>query len=898
MSLLDRWRHRLRARLNPEAVRRERDAEVAFHLSLGAMHAERSGLERDDAEQRARRDFGNVTAFKEEARQVSRSNAIDTIVSDLRHALRALRRAPGYMFGSAATLALGIAATTTVFSIFDSAVLRATPYGDPSQLYTALERKDAGTQRTPSYLTVRDWLADSTTWNSSVEGIAFVRGRGTWVDGANGAERVIVSSPSPGFFQLLKTRPILGRTFRADEETAAGERVAVVSFETWQGLYGGDPRIIGRIVTVDSFPVRVIGVMPPRFGYPQWGTGRGGGTNFWTPLAHIAATDLALAKRGDHADSRTVVRLRTDSASGATALSAVAGRLATLYPQEAAGWTRVDLENLRNAAVGSVSQLLRTLAVAAGLVLLLACVNVANLAFVRGGARSREIAVRVALGAGRARIVRQLLTESVVVAAIGCASGVMLAWGLVSATRALATNQLAGAEDLALNATVLGFAIVVSAIAALSSAIVPAFRATRGTLVSAIRSGSQSAVPGRGDARIRSSLVVVQLATALVLLVGTSLLVKSFQHASAVPPGFDPTGVVGTSISTPAKYASAAEALSLYQTLVERVRAIPGVTDAGFISATGMTTAVAVGTSPPQRNQVANDISPLYRTTSEGYLRAMKMQMASGRWFTHDDMRDRERFVINETLARQLFPNSSPVGQQLTVLRAARARPDFGEPMTGTVIGVLKIPGEGPDGPADPEIYVPFTLETWTWGSIVARTANATVAIPLVREAIASVDPTIPEARAAPGPFGVRALSTGISGDLARRRLILVAIGAFAVLALTLAAVGLYAVVSYGVSQRRREVGVRVALGATGTNIVRLIIGEGTLLALLGVLIGVSGAVAATRLIRTMLFRTTTTDVPTYIVTASALLVTALVACYVPARRAARLSPTEAIKGE
>jgi putative ABC transport system permease protein len=898
MSFLDRWRHRLRANLRAEAVRRERDAEIDFHLSQEAMQRTHAGHAANEARSGAQREFGNVTATKEDARRISRSRAIDAVNSDLRYALRALRKAPGYMFGSATTLALGIAATTTVFSIFDSAVLRATPYGDPARLYTAFERTDATIQRTPSYPAVRDWLADSATWKSSVEGIAFVRGRGTWVDGENGAERVIVASASAGFFQILRTTPILGRTFRADEETAAGERVAVVSYETWQGLYGGDPTIIGRIVTVDSFPVRLIGVMPPRFGYPQWGTGRASGTNFWTPLAHIEATDLALAKRGDHADSRTVVRLRADSTTAAAALSMIVARLATLHPEESAGWTHVDLANVRDAALGNVSQLLRTLGAAAGLVLLLACVNVANLAFVRGGARAREIAVRVALGAGRARIVRQLLTESVVVAAIGCVSGVTLAWGLVRAARLLGANQMPGAEDLALNATVLAFAIAVSMIAALASAIVPAFRATRGAPVSTIRSGTQSSMTGRGDARIRSSLVVVQLAVALVLLVGTSLLVKSFRNASAVPLGFDPVGVVGTSISTPAKYATASAALSLYQALIERLRALPGVTDAGFVSATGMTTAVAVGTSPPERNQVGNSVSPLYRTTSEGFLRAMKMQMASGHWFTHDDMRERERFVINETLARRLFPNSSPLGQRLTVLRAARARPDFGQPVTGTIIGVLRDAGEGPDGPAQSEIYVPFTLETWTWGSVVARTSNATAAIPLVRDALASVDPSIPEARAAPGPFGVRALSTGISVDLARRRLILVAIGAFAVLALTLAAVGLYSVVSYGVSQRTREVGVRVALGATSLNIVRLILGEGALLAMLGVLVGVGGAMSATQLIATMLFHTTTTDAATYVAAAIALLGTAVVACYIPARRASRLSPTEAIKGE
>jgi putative ABC transport system permease protein len=291
-------------------------------------------------------------------------------------------------------------------------------------------------------------------------------------------------------------------------------------------------------------------------------------------------------------------------------------------------------------------------------------------------------------------------------------------------------------------------------------------------------------------------------------------------------------------------------------------------------------------------------VNTLYRTTSEGYQRAMGMRMAAGRWYTRDDMHTRNGVVISEPLARQLFADKSPLGQRVTWLRAARDRPDYRQPVTATVIGVLEVSGTGPSGPPQPEIYVPFTLETWTWGSIAARTTDAIAAVPRVRDALAAVDPTIPEARAAPGLFGVRALAAGVSNDIARRRLILAAIASFAVAALVLAAVGLYSVISYSVSLRTREVGVRIALGATRAHIARLVIREGARLSAIGVVLGIGGALAGTQLVRTMLFQVTPTELSAYLVTTLVLLGTAGVACYLPARRAARLSPIDAIRGE
>lgn len=898
MSSIDTWRHRFRALFRSEETRREREAEIAFHLSLEQMHAAHAGMTTDDARHAAHRQFGNATALMEETRGVSRSRWLDALAQDLRYAMRTLRRSPGYAIGAALTLAIGIGATTAVFSIFDTLVLHGLPYGDAVHLNTAFERDGKGGRRTPSYPTFRDWLADSAAWKGSIEGMAFVRGHGTWLDARNGAELVLVSNVSRGFFTVMQTRPLLGRTFRPEEESAAGARVVVLSFDSWHRYFGGSADVVGRVVDIDSMPTTVIGVMPRGFVFPQWASGRAASSALWMPLAYVEGTDVTLTKRGDHADSRVVLRVRatSDSAAASAALSVIEARLARQYPAESKDWLHAGLFNERAAALGNVTQLVRTLGGAVALVLLLACVNVANLSFVRGAARARELAVRVALGAGRSRVIRQLITESLVIAAASAAGGTLLAALILAATRSLAANQLIGAENLGMNPTMLAFATAVSVLAATLSAIVPAFRATRVPPVSAVRGSTHASTGGRYDSRIRGGLVVVQLALAVVLLVGTGLLVRSFHNITTAPQAFEPVGLIETRISPPARYASARDALALYQGLLERMRAIPGVTGAAFTNNGRMPTSV-VPQGGDLRPDIGSTIAPRYHTVSETYLSTMRMQLSAGRWLTADDMRSRDNFVVNEALAHQLFPNQNALGRRITALRAARARPEFGQPASGTIVGIVRDvpqPFGGPSAPAD--LYVPYTLDTWPWGTFYVRTADVAHTIPLVRDAIRDVDPAIPEARASAGFNGVGSMAARISDSFAQRRLVLSAIGAFALSALLLAAIGLYSVMSYGVSQRTREVGVRIALGATRTSILRLVFGEGARLVTLGVVTGCAGALAGTRLIRAMLVGTTTTDVPTYVVTAAALVATALLACYLPARRAAALSPTEAIR--
>jgi predicted permease len=816
-----------------------------------------------------------------------------------------LWKAPGYSIGSALILAIGIGATTSVFTIFDTVIRRGFPYPHAERLFHAFEQNEGGAQRGPSYLTYRDWIADSSMWKGPVEGIAFVRGSPTWIDGPDGSERSIVSNVSRGFFKTMGVTPILGRTFSAEEETRSGNRVVVISFDAWRRYYGGDRSIIGRTITVDSAPTIVIGVMPKGVVFPQWSGSRSGNTAMWAPIAHIETTDPSLMKRGDRADLRVVARLRTveDTTQARVALSAIGSRLAGVYPAESKGWTGVSFANVRDGALGSVRQLVTALAGAVGLVLLLACANVANLAFVRGASRAREIAIRAALGAGRTRVLRQLMTESVAISLVGCAAGLVITFVTLSMVRIHAVDQLAGIENVGMQGRSVIFALGVTIFAAIVSAIAPALRASSTTPSGTMRSGAHSATSSRRDGRIRSALVVGQLALAVILLVGTGLFVRSLRSVVGVPLGFDPGNLVTTGVTPSARYGTAQDALALYKSIMERVAQIPGVEDVAFVNHAplgfgSMPTTVTAEGRDAGENSVGN-AAPLYRTVSASYLRTMKMQLSAGRWFTDEDMRTHDGFVLNETLAAQLFPGDNPIGKRIVALRAARARPDFGQRVHGVVIGVVKdMHTRGQELPVVPEIYVPFTLETWPWGSVIARTNDVTRTIPLIREALRDIDPTIPEAKASAVFNGAGPMMARLDGTTATRKLMLVAVGVFAVAALFLAAIGLYSVVSYGVSQRTREVGVRVALGATDRLIVRLILGEGTVLALLGVTLGCAAALGLTRLIQSMLFNTPTTDVVTYVLTTVVLVVTAAIACYLPARRAARLSPVEAIRGE
>jgi putative ABC transport system permease protein len=814
------------------------------------------------------------------------------IAQDTRYALRTLRRSPGFAVVAIVTLTLGIATTTAAFSVVDTVVLRGLPYRDAGRLMNVYERSDQGSLRVPSYPTYVDWMNQARTVSSAIEGFAFVRGDGVIMPTPSGDDRKIAAYVTPGFFALMGTRPLFGRTFLPDEERLGGPRVGVISYEYFNSQFGGDASIIGKTVPVDSVPTTIIGVMPQAFAYPNF-AGVGGFLQpvIWQPIAIFQATHNQLTLRGLHVDSRAVLRLRSnaDSAKAATVMRTIEARLAAEYPIDQAHWTGVGLQPIATELLGGVRQTLFLISGAIVLVLLLACANVANLLLVRASARSRELAVRSALGAGRWRLAQQLLIEAAVLAAAAGALGLLFASSLVGYVRHAAGERLPFGDQIAVNGRAALFALGAVASAALLVGALPAVHAGS-RVMQRIRSGGAGALGGRREASMRNLLVSVQFALALTLLAGAGLLVQSFRRLMSVPLGYDSTNVVDFAIQPPPhRYNEPAQAAALYKRIVESLRATPGITEAA--AAGGARIPVKIDTEGASGAKPV--VQAAYHPVSSDYRSTLRIPMVAGRWFTDDDMRSPVGFVINQRLARDLWGSSSALGKRITVRRASQARADFGQPITLPVIGVIADAHlDGLDNDPSPELYLPYTLEVWPWMQFVVRVRNAVGAEALVTRIVQGVEPGVRF-------FGKPSLERqGLEAIDPQRRFVTFVLSGFAVCALLLATIGLYGIVAYSVVQRTRELGVRIALGATQRNVQALVMRDGMRFVIAGALVGTLGALAATRFIRSMLFETTSFDLATFITVPLLLAAAALGASYLSARRAARTDPLLAIRGE
>jgi len=816
---------------------------------------------------------------------------MDALLQDLRYALRTLRRTPAFTLVAVLTLALGIGANTAIFSVVNGVLLRPLPFPHQDRLFMLAEQNRQGGIRPPSYPTFLDWQAQT----SALAGLAYVRGGGQRLAAPDGVQSIVASSVSTGFFATLGEQPLLGRLFTPDEERSGGY-VAVLSYGMWQGRFGGDPHVLGKALSLTAGVFTVVGVLPHDVAYPPWTDAQ-----LYIPLTAVAATDRALAQRGFHADCRIIGRLKPGiTLQQATAeLDGVARREAMTYPEFNADWTSVLFIPLRDEILGNATPQLLVLVVAVGLVLMIACVNVANLTLARAGTRGRELAIRSALGAGRRRVVRQLLTESVVLASVGGALGVVAAYWAIALLKRAAPSVLPRLEMVGVDGWVLAFIVGVTIVTAIATGLLPAVRAARPNLTDSLKEGTGGAGTGRGRQRIRAVLVTGEIALAVILVVGAGLLIRSLWQLRAVNPGFDPEGLVTFFISPSPRVQDPASLTALYERIEEAARALPGVTSVALtnfppLSSGGLPSPVEI---PGRAPDPLHDPQVWFFTVSPGYFRTMRIPIRRGRGFIGADLTSGTAVLVNEAFVRAFWPGLDPIGRQVTLHKAVQGRSDFGEPMPSTVVGVVgDVHHFGLDTPPEPQVYVPFTRNVWGHMMLVARAATAPAGLmTILPRTVRQVDPDIPMTLGG----GTSAVGTmDVTGGLASRELDTWLLGGFAAAALILAAIGVYGLLAYSVAQRRHEIGIRVALGASRGEVVRLVVEDGMRLAAIGIALGAGGALVLTRLLAALLYGVGASDPGTFAAAATLLSLVALLACCLPAFRATRVDPMIALRAE
>jgi predicted permease len=803
------------------------------------------------------------------------------LIQDLRYAVRGLIKRPGFSLIAIVTIALGIGASTSIFTVVDAAMIKGLPYQEPDRLYHMWERtsqKDYD-QREFSYPDYQDYLQ-----NQVVE-IGAYTGGGTILNSDGQAERVFAPSVSANFFSVLGVQPIKGRFFQAGEDQQGGPKVAVLGYSIWQSHFGGNENVIGQQLNLAGQTYTVIGVLPQSFQFAMRAA------DLFVPYQ---PSQNQLTRRGMHG-TNLIARLKPGvSASQAqTQLSVITANITDQFKESHTG-TTLRLVPLQEQVVGQVKPILMLLLAAVGFVLLIACANVASLLLTRSLARQKEVAIRAALGASRWRVVRQLLTESILLSLVGGAAGVVLAYGgTIGLVAMLPTTQIAALPFLAnlhVDARILAFAFGLSILTGAFFGLAPAIQATRLQLTGVLKEGGRNASAGSGH-RLRTAFVVTEIALAVVLLVGSGLLLKSLFRLLNTNPGFNPENTLTMTVVAPAtKYNDANSQVNFQDQLNQRISALPGVTSMGTIDIlplqAGNTTRVYVEGEPlpaPGQETEAN-----VRNVSDDYFKTMQIPLVEGRQFdTHDQTSDPEPVILGKTTAERLFRGRSPLGRRL-VYTGGQA-----PPMTIVgVVGDVKVTGLDQD--LRPVIYYSFRQNSSVFANLVIRTSTEpTVLAATVRREIQALEPQA-------AVFNVRPMPELISSTPAAfmRRFPATLMGVFAGLALLLAAIGIYGVVSDSVAQQTHHIGVRLALGARGADIFRMVLKEGFWLAALGIGIGVAAAFGLMRLVSALLFGVQTYDAPVFAIVTGTLFLITLLSCYLPARRATKVDPLVALRYE
>lgn len=802
---------------------------------------------------------------------------METLFKDIRYGFRSLLKRPGFTAVAIITLALGIGANSAIFSVVNAVLLRPLPYPQSEQLVN-LDGINPQADITESNMSVPDF-AD---WQSQSQAFEYMAGYvtgGALLVTNDETERVRATSVTADFFRLLRVNAGSGRVLQPEDAQKGHDSVVVLSYGLWQRRFGSDPNILGANVRISGTDNTVVGVMPVGFDYPAR-------SELWVPFPLDPA-----AERRDNRYMNVIARLKPGVPIGQAQaqLDSINQRLAQNYVETNTGWS-AQVTNLRERMVGEMRPALLILLGAVAFVLLIACANVANLLLARATVRQKEIAVRTALGASRWRIIRQLLTESVLLSLIGGGIGLLLSLWLTKLLIAISPPNSPRFDEISPDARVFAFTLGLTVLTGIIFGLAPALQASRIDLNERLKDAGRSS-GGSGHNRVRSLMMVSEVALSFMLLVGAGLLIKSFMHLREVSPGFNPANVLSVRVAIPgAKYAQGEPRTQVLRQMVERINSLPGVQSSAAVLSLplgGDTFNVGRGyiregsaATPEEADGAA------YLVTTPDYFRTLNIPLLSGRGFSDQDTEQSTKvLLVNESMARQLWPGESPVGKHITIWRD--------EKFPREIVGVVGDTKASLDAEAGPQMYVPYAQDAnWTGMSLVIRTngeprslANA------VRNEIRSVDKGIPV-------FNVTTMDDVLAISVGPRRSPTVLLAAFAGVALLLAMIGIYGVTSYHVTQRTQEIGIRMALGAQMRDVVKLVLKSGMVLALIGIVTGLVGALALTRLLSSLLFGVKPTDVATFIIVSLCLLVTALLACYLPARRATKVDPLIALRYE
>lgn len=824
---------------------------------------------------------------------------MNTFLNDLRYAARMLRSNLGFTLVAVLTLAFGIGANTAIFSVVNAVVLRPLPFPKPEQI--VIIRDDLTGRQIEDVGMSVDELKDLQERSGVFEQVSAVWPVDANLTGSERPERIELLAVSPNYFALLGAHAQLGRVFGPEEQQAQGfAEGVVISDGLWKRLYGSDRNILGRKVYADTDLYTIIGVMPPEFRHPgktlrnevdMWATAGFSANPFGPPVRAARMLPGAIGRLKDGTN--------LEQAQGK--LDALVAQLQTEFPKEyppQAGW-KLNVLSAHQQLVGNVQTILYVVLAAVGLVLLIGCVNLANLMLARSSGRRREMAIRLALGASRRRLIVQLLTESLLLSFIGGALALVVLAVLLKGFVQFIPADIPRLHEIGINLTVLGFVFLISTVTGLLFGLFPAMQSSRPDVVSNLKDGSHGAGFGLATHRFRSGLVVLEFALSLILMIAAGLLLRSFGHLLNVNPGFNPDNVLLARVWLPVPnnpeldpYRDPLKRAGFIKELQQRVSSIPGVRSAAISSgnAVPLVGPHNSGGFTIEGDAVANNAIPTAQIgiVSPDYFRTIETPLKRGRFFTDaDDRKAPQVVLIDEALESRYFSNRDPVG-----VRIKRGGPASEAPWM-TIVGIVgNIKSDGFDKPDQPHLYHPILQNPAYAMAIYLRSDMAPLTLTQsVREQVRALDRDLPV-------FGERTMSQVAAESMSRRRFAMQLVGLFGILALLLAAVGIYGVIAYSVTQRTREIGIRVALGASSSAILRWVLKQGMILTIAGVVIGLVGALALTRLLRSLLFGVGPTDIVTYGALAILLTIVALIACYVPARRATKVDPLVALRYE